>query len=157
MKNLSFFIFICLVVPLLGRAQSTSEIEWKSWSELEQSIKEEPKPVFVFFHAKWCSYCKKIEREIFTKPEVIAKLNSKYYAVEMDVEQTDTITFEGRKFINKQALTKRNGVHEIPLLLASRERFPFSLPATIILTKDFTLKKRSFEYYTSKQLLDFLK
>lgn len=157
MKNLSCFIFICLVGPLLGRAQIASEIEWKSWSELEQSIKDEPKPVFIFFHAKWCSYCKKIEREIFTKPEVIAKLNSEYYAVEMDVEQTDTITFEGRKFTNKQALTKRNGVHEIPLLLASRERFPFSLPATIILTKDFTLKKRSFEYYTSKQLLDFLK
>ncbi len=157
MKNLSCFIFICLVAPLLGRAQSISEIEWKSWSELEQSIKEEPKPVFIFFHAKWCSYCKKIEREIFTKPEVIAKLNSKYYAVEMDVEESDTITFEGRKLTNKQALTRRNGVHEIPLLLATRERFPFSLPATIILTKDFTLKKRYFEYYTSKQLLDFLK
>jgi thioredoxin-related protein len=155
MKNLSCFIFI--IVSLLGRAQSTSEIEWKSWPELEQSIKEEPKPVFIFFHAKWCFYCKKIKREIFTKSEVIAKLNSKYYAVEMDVEQTDTITFEGRKFTNKQALTKHNGVHEMPLLLASRERFPFSLPATIILNKDFTLKKRYFEYYTSKQLLDFLK
>ena len=155
MKNLS--CFICIVGALLGRAQSISEIKWKSWSELEQSIKEEPKPIFIFFHAKWCSYCKKIEREIFTKPEVIAKFNSKYYAVEMDVELTDTITFEGRKFTNKQALTKRNGVHEIPLLMASRERFPFSLPATIILTKDLTLQKRSFEYYTSKQLLDFLK
>lgn len=74
----------------------------------------------------------------------------------MDVERTDTISFEGAKFANKQALTKRNGVHEIPLLLASREGIPFSLPATIILNKDFTLKERIFEYYTSKQLLKIL-
>jgi hypothetical protein len=74
----------------------------------------------------------------------------------MDVEQTDTITFESVNFINKQALTQRNGVHEIPLLLASRKGFPFSLPATVILNKDFTLKDRFFEYYTSKLLLNFL-
>lgn len=157
MKDLNCFIFIFLAGLFFGKAQSDSEIEWKSWPELERAIKDEPKPVFIFFHAKWCAYCKKIERKIFTKPEVIKKLNTDYYAVEMDIERTDTITFEGVSFTNKQALTKRNGVHEIPLVLASREGFPFSLPATILLNKDFTLKERFFEYYTSKQLLNILR
>ena len=156
MKNFVCYIFIFLAGVISLEAQDDAEINWKTWPELEQAIKEEPKPIFIFFHAKWCAYCKKIERKIFKRPEVIAKLNSKYYAVEMDVELTDTITFDGVKFINKQALTKRNGIHEIPLLLASREGIPFSLPATIILNKDFTLKERFFEYYTSKQLLKFL-
>lgn len=156
MKNFVCYIFIFLAGVLSLEAQDDVEINWKTWPELEQAIKEEPKPIFIFFHAKWCAYCKKIERKIFKRPEVIAKLNSKYYAVEMDVKLTDTITFDGVKFINKQALTKRNGIHEIPLLLASREGIPFSLPATIILNKDFTFKERFFEYYTSKQLLKFL-
>jgi len=146
------FIFL---LPLTLWAQN-EHINWLSFEQLDVALAEKPKPVFIFFHAEWCSYCKKIEREIFTKPEVIKKLNTKYYAVEMDVERTDTITFEGEQFTNKQALTKRNGVHEIPLLLASREGFPFSLPATVILNSDFTLKERLFEYYTSKQLLNFL-
>lgn len=156
MKNFVCYIFIFLAGVLSLEAQDDVEINWKTWPELEQVIKEEPKPIFIFFHSKWCAYCKKIERKIFKRPEVIAKLNSKYYAVEMDVKLTDTITFDGVKFINKQALTKRNGIHEIPLLLASREGIPFSLPATIILNKDFTFKERFFEYYTSKQLLKFL-
>lgn len=156
MKNFVCYIFIFLAGVLSIEAQDDAEINWKTWPELEQAIKEEPKPIFIFFHAKWCAYCKKIERKIFKRPEVIAKLNSKYYAVEMDVKLTDTITFDGVKFINKQTLTKRNGIHEIPLLLASREGIPFSLPATIILNKDFTFKERFFEYYTSKQLLKFL-
>ncbi|MGY0391001.1 thioredoxin family protein [Bizionia sp. KMM 8389] len=149
-------ITIFLIGFFFARAQNITTINWKNWSELEQALIKKPKPVFIFFHAKWCAYCKKIEREIFTKPKVIQKLNTDYYAVEMNVESRDTITFEGTNFTNKQALTKRNGVHEIPLLLASRNDIPFSLPATIILNKDFTIKNRVFEYYTSKQLLCFL-
>jgi len=157
MKKIFCLITLLLVGFSFVSAQSDSKIHWKSWTELEKAIKKEPKPVFIFFHAEWCAYCKKIERKIFTKEEVIQKINSDYYAVEMDVERTDTITFGGDKFTNKQALTKRNGVHEIPLLLASRENAPFSLPATILLNKDFTLRNRFFEYYTSKQLLRLLK
>ena len=156
MKNSICLILIFLVGLLSLEAQNNAKIDWKTWSELERLIKVEPKPVFIFFHANWCAYCKKIERETFTKIEVVKKLNTDYYALEMDVEFTDTITFDGVKFINKQALTRRNGVHQIPLLLASREGFPFSLPVTIILNKDFIIKKRFFEYYTSNQLLDFL-
>ena len=156
MKNFVCYILLFLTGLLSLEAQDNNEINWKTWPEIEKVIKEKPKPIFIFFHAKWCTYCKKIERKIFTKLEVIQKLNNDYYAVEMDVERTDTINFDGVKFINKQTLTKRNGIHEIPLLLASREGIPFSLPTTIILNEDFTLKKRFFEYYTSKQLLKIL-
>ncbi len=155
MKYCYLIMLLLVEIPLSG-AQQKKAINWKSWSQLENALLEEPKPVFIFFHAEWCDYCKKIEREIFTNPAVISKINADYYAVEMDVETTDTITFEGVDFINKQALTMRNGIHEIPLLLASREGFSFSLPATVVLNKDFTLKDRHFEYYTSKELLEFL-
>ena len=157
MKSNFCLIFVFLIGLFPVMPQSGTEINWKNWSELEQAIKEKPKPIFIFFHAKWCAYCKKIEREVFTKPEVIEKLNTNYYAVEMDVERTDTIRFEGEQFTNKQAHPKRNGILEIPLMLASREGIPFSLPATIILNKEFTLKERFFEYYTSIQLMNFLK
>tara|TARA_R100000935_G_C2809144_1_gene154155 strand:+ start:74 stop:511 length:438 start_codon:yes stop_codon:yes gene_type:complete len=140
----------------IATAQNKDKINWITWNELEQALQKKPKPVFIFFHAKWCAYCKKIKREIFPKEEVVKKINSEYYAVEMDVEVTDTISFDKVKFMNKQSLTQRNGIHELPLLLASRKNAPFSLPATIILDKKFTVRTRVFEYYTSKQLLEIL-
>lgn len=156
MKKIIYFTILALFGFLTINAQEDQEIQWKSWPELEQALKEEPRPVFIFFHAEWCAYCKKIEREIFTKQVVIKKINSAYYAVEMDVEGKDSISFDGVLFTNKQSLKKRNGVHEIPLLLASREHYPFSLPATIILNEDFTVRERLFEYYTSKRLIESL-
>jgi len=157
MKTTYFILLIFifgLSYPL--RSQQNEEINWLTWEELDRALEENPKPVFIFFHAEWCAYCKKIEREIFTKKEVIGKLNKKYYAVEMDVETEDTIHFDGQKFSNMQSKTKRNGVHQLPLLLASRKNAPFSLPVTLIFDKDFRLQKRVFEYYTSKEMLQML-
>ncbi|MDT0675283.1 thioredoxin family protein [Autumnicola musiva] len=156
MKKQCNYFFIFTLVFSISNAQNSDEINWKTWPKLEQALQNEPKPVFIFFHAEWCAYCKKIEREVFTNKEVIKKINSDYYAVEMDVETTDTISFDNIEFINKQSLIQRNGVHQLPLLLASRNGVPFSLPATVILDRQFAVKKRIFEYYTSKQLLSIL-
>jgi thioredoxin-related protein len=151
-----FFLFLLFCGLYIVKAQKKESINWKSWNQLEETLKVEPTPVFIFFHAEWCVYCKKIERQIFTNPAIIQKINESYYAVEMDVERTDTITFDGTDFTNKQALKQRNGIHEIALLLASRDQVPFSLPATILLNTDFTVKNRLFEYYTSNKLLKSL-
>jgi thioredoxin-related protein len=145
-----------MVTPIIVLAQGESRIQWKTWAELESALAQNPRPVLLFFHADWCEYCKKIERVVFTKPDVIDKINKNYYAVSMDVERTDTITFDGMIFKNKQALTQRNGVHELALLLGSRDGKDYSLPVTILLHKDFTIRERIFEYYTSKQLLTYL-
>jgi thioredoxin-related protein len=134
----------------------SSDIAWKTWAELEQALKEDPKPVFIYFHASWCAYCKKIKRDIFTKKNIINTLNHKFYAVEMDIETTDTITFDGVTFTNQQARTKRNGIHQLPLLLASTDNKTVTLPATLLCDSTLSIKKRIFSYYTSKTLLDLL-
>lgn len=151
-----FALFYFYVGSISAEAQKQQEINWKSWSELEEAIRNEPKPVFLFFEAEWCAYCKKIKREVFTKKQVIKKLNNNYYTLKMDVERQDTIYFDGVSFINEQARTQRNGIHQLPLLFASREAKTFSLPATVILDKQFEVVQRVFEYYTSEELMGFL-
>ncbi|CAN0601957.1 unnamed protein product, partial [Ectocarpus sp. 12 AP-2014] len=59
-------------------------------------------------------------------------------------------------FTNKQVGKSRNPVHELPLLLASREGIPFSLPAVVILDESFTVTKRYFEYLSPKRMMIIL-
>ena len=154
-KNLQILI-IFLVFPVFGYAQKGDSISWIDFEQLEDSLALKPKKTFIYFYADWCVYCKKMDRNAFKDPEIIKKLNSDYYAVKMNAESTDTITFEGQKFYNQQAESIRNGVHQIPILLASRENKEFSLPAILILDEKFIVENREFEYLTTTKMLEFI-
>lgn len=134
-----------------------STINWITFKQLEDSLKVKPKKVFISFYADWCSYCKKMDRTAFKNDEVISILNTKYYAVKLNAETKDSISFEGKTYINDQLGKSRKPTHQIPLLLASRKGKPFSLPATIILNTNFIIEKRYFEYLSPNKILEIIK
>lgn len=132
------------------------KVTWLTFEQLQDSLAVKPKKVFIDFYAEWCTYCKKMEQTTYKNLDVISKLNQEYYAVKMDAESRDTILFDGQKFENKAYGKKRNAVHDIPLLLASREGTPFSLPAIVLLDKSFRVTNRYFEYIAPKKMLSLL-
>ena len=156
-KKLTIWMFVCLfnVVSSITYAQANNAIQWISFEQLHDSLKVHPKKVFIDFYADWCAPCLKMDEIAFKDPKVIHKLNNDYYAVKMNVETTDTIVFGQQSFINKRA-NKRNSVHEIPLLLASRKDAPFTLPAMVLMDSKFNAQARYFQYLDAEQLLAIL-
>ncbi len=148
MLGLGLALLFC---SALGMAQEKT-INWLTFEQLEDSLSIKPKKVFIDFYADWCAYCKKMDKAAFTDPEVVAVLNENFYALKMDAETTQEITFGGDTFTNKEVGKKRNPTHEIPLLLASRENYPFSLPAIVILNEQFEVIQRHFEYLSPKKM-----
>ena len=154
MKKMLLFLF--LSCGSLIAQKSNQQINWLSWEQLESALAEKPKKTLIFFYADWCAYCKKIDRVVFTKPEVIKKINQDFYTVRMNAETTDTISFDGTVFTNPLVKTQRNAVHQLAALLGSRENYAFSLPVTLFFDEQFKVKSRVFEYYTSEELLKYL-
>lgn len=150
-----FFIF--LIFCFQGLTAQKSEIEWIGFEQLDDSLRVNNKPVLVYFYTDWCVYCKKMDRNAFKNPEIVSKINKEFYAVKMNAETMDSIEFEGQTFTNQQAKTKRNGVHQIPLLLASRGNNKLSFPTLLVLDRNFRIRKRSFEYMTSERMKALIK
>lgn len=148
---------IVLITALTTLSAQDITINWLSFEQLEDALAVKPKKVFVDFYAEWCAYCKKMDEAAYKDSQIIKILNTEYYAVKMNAETTDTITFDGQIFENKQLGKTRNPVHEIPLLLASRDGFPFSLPATVVLDASFQVTNRYFEYLSPKRMTTILK
>ncbi|TRX47267.1 DUF255 domain-containing protein [Fulvivirga sp. M361] len=133
-------------------AQEKDAVRWLSFDQLDDSLAIQPKKVFIDFYTEWCTYCRKMDKVVFTKSEVIDLLNKEYYAVRMDAERTDTVYFDGQPFVNAQAGKKRNAIHQLAEVLAQRNG-QFAPPTMIILDEAFNVKKRYFEYMDSKKLL----
>ena len=134
MKLMRNFIIIFFTFLFLGIFSVTNihaqkeQVNWISFEQLEDSLNVKPKKILISFYADWCSYCKKMDKVAYQDEKVISMIQNDYYAVKMNAESRDTIVFEGKKFFNEEIGKQRNPIHQIPLLLASRKNYPFSLP-----------------------------
>ena len=160
-KIIGCFIAISLFLCAHSSAQEAEAVRWLTFEQLEDSLatnrgNDRPKKIFIDFYTDWCTYCRKMDKVVFTKPEVIDLLNENYYAVRFDAETKAEITFGGKILINDQVDKSRTSIHQIAQLLALREG-QFAPPTLIILDEDFNVTARYFEYLSSKQLLNVLK
>ncbi|MDR2222398.1 MAG: thioredoxin family protein [Flavobacteriaceae bacterium] len=113
------FSFVCFCFGLLVQAQPKAI----AFSELEVAMRTNPKPVVIFLHTLWCSYCALMEKKTFANTEVINKLNNKYYFVSFDAEYKEDITFFNRVFSFKKTGIK-GGVHSLASTLSGQQAYP---------------------------------
>lgn len=131
--------------------QERERINWLTFEQLSDSLEVNPKPVLINFHTDWCAYCRKMHREVFTDPQIVKSINENYFAVHFDAESRDSIRFDGQLFVNKEASGRKKGIHELARLLGGRVG-EFTVPVTIFLEQDFTVRSRHFEYLSIKKL-----
>lgn len=150
-------VFAFVILLSLTSFTPKPKVNWLTFEQLETALAQEPKNVIIHFYADWCSYCKKMERVVYTKPSIIAAINNNYYAVKFNVESKDTIRFGGKEFINRNLGKRRRAYHEIPEFLAGRKGKKLALPATVILDENFNIKNRYYRYVSPKEMLTILK
>ncbi len=98
-----------------GAAQAQDEgIHWLAYDVGLQKAAKENKHVFIDFTAKWCGYCKKMDRETFSKADVISMINDNFVPVRVDGDSKTELDIDGYK-ITESNLTKQEfGVRGYP-------------------------------------------
>lgn len=62
-----------------------------------------PKMFIVDVYTDWCGWCKKMDKETFTDPKVIAFINENFHAVKLNAEDSQrTFEFGGEEFSEAQ-------------------------------------------------------
>ncbi len=144
----STVVIFFLLMPCFAPAQ----VKWMNMQELDSAWQVESRPIIVFLEADWCTYCKKMEREAFSKTEIFSKLNDEYWSVKIDIEDEASYTFDGKVF-KKQA---NKAYHDLAYLFSKEGQVPVT-PTLVLLDESFHLKLMKTEYLSRKRLLDLLR
>jgi thioredoxin-related protein len=98
------------------------EINWLSITEAYTKNQKEPRKIFVDVYTNWCGWCKKMDKETFSDPEIIDIVNEKFYAVKLNAENTDPITMAGDT-TTAQMIARSMGVSGYPTIVYIKEDF----------------------------------
>ncbi len=128
-----FLLTGCLVLPgrLLAQA-SQSAVKWMTFEEAVEKSKTEKRKIFIDVFTEWCGWCKVMDKNTFSDPEIARLLNEKFYPVKFDAEQREDIVFKGTTF--KFVPYGSRGVHQLAAALLNNE---LSYPTVVLVEEDF--------------------
>jgi len=80
---------LCVFLLFLFASTSAFAIQWQTdYTQAVSQAKAQSKPVLLFFTGKgWCSYCSKLENEVFKTQDFQNAVGDKFIFVEIDYQQ----------------------------------------------------------------------
>jgi thioredoxin-related protein len=96
-----FLVFSLIFLANFSFAQE--KIEWMKFEDAVAANEKNPKMLLVDVYTDWCGWCKKMDKETFTNPKVIKYVNSQFYPVKLNAEDTKrTFNFMGKEYNESQ-------------------------------------------------------
>ena len=114
MKKITMAFLLTLITSVYVSAQ---EIKWLTLDEAIALQKEAPKKIMMDIYTNWCGPCKMLDKNTFQNKEVAAYVNENYYAVKLNGEGNDVVTYKDKSYGNPNydpsKANSRNSAHEL--------------------------------------------
>jgi thioredoxin-related protein len=133
------------MIPLV--AKQTEKLKWYSIEEAEKLNKVNPKKFLIDVYTDWCGWCKKMDKETFTNPVIAEYLKANFYTIKFNAETSDTIVFNGAKYVN--LIKTGRSTHPLALSLLG---WRMSYPSIVYLTEKLEYLGPMPGYKTPDQL-----
>ncbi|MBE7633114.1 thioredoxin family protein [Tenacibaculum finnmarkense] len=95
MKNLFLVLFLAIISV---NVNAQEEVNWLTFEEAIEKNIANPKPILVSLYTDWCGWCKKMDKTTYKNNVLVSYINKHYYAVKMDGEGKDDISFNGTTY-----------------------------------------------------------
>ena len=131
-----------LALSLVAARPAGAEVAWRQWNAGLAEARKSGKPVLVDVYTDWCSWCKRMDREVYSQASVQSTIARHFVAVKLNAEARTLGTLQGKE-ASYSAIARSYGVSGYPTTVFLRPtgahlgNVPGYIPAA-----DFTLMLR---------------
>lgn len=86
---------------LLAAPASAQSVQWRDWNSGLRAASASGRPVLVDVYTDWCGWCKRMDREVYARPEVRDYLAKRFVTVKLNAESEQAATYEGRSWTGR--------------------------------------------------------
>ena len=125
-----------------GNKSAVQTLNSIQFEQVDSLLNHQVRPLAIFLHAPWCTFCRNMEQTTFKDERVIKRLNEHYYFITFDGEQTADVIFRGKQF--KFIPSGRSqGTHELAIELGAKDGV-MTYPTFLIIDEKGSI---SFKYH----------
>ena len=96
MKSATAMGTILLLAALAAAPAHAAGFAWKNWNAGMAEAKATGRPILVDVYTDWCGWCKRMDRDVYSRADVREYLARKFVTIKLDAESSDLATFEDR-------------------------------------------------------------
>ncbi len=109
-------VFVLIAGKSGVNASDHTKVNWLTIEEAQEKFNEEPRKIFVDVYTDWCGWCRRMESETFSHPQIAEMLNTHFYPVKLNAEQEEPIVFQGVTYENEN-IGQRRATHNFAIAL----------------------------------------
>ncbi|MCK4537912.1 MAG: thioredoxin family protein [Candidatus Krumholzibacteria bacterium] len=116
-RNLVFIGLVMIVLAGCGGGSGEKAADgWLGFNEGMELAASSGKPVIIDFYTSWCKWCKVMDRDTFSNPEVKTVLEKDFITIRINAEnRKDKLRFKGKEYTSVE-LTRSFKVRGFPSL-----------------------------------------
>jgi thioredoxin-related protein len=96
-----------------ARAGQPRELAWRNWDTGLREANSKGRPVLVDVYTDWCTWCKRMDRDVYSRSDVRDYLSRRFVPVRLDAEAQDGAVYEGKSYTSR-SLAARFRVNGYP-------------------------------------------
>jgi thioredoxin-related protein len=99
------------------------ELNWLTIADIESMDKPSSKMYLVDIYTDWCVWCKVMDKNTFSDPEIKAYLDKYFHVAKFNAEGKESVQFNGKNY--EWIPAGRNGINKLALeMLSGRPSYP---------------------------------
>lgn len=117
MRTVKLLSILLTIIFLNSSFKPANDLTWLGFNDGYALAKKKHKIMLVDVYTDWCGWCKRMDRDTYEKPEIVAMLNKDFVAIKFNPEIPNVMyTFEGKQYNGQQlaAVISNNQLNGYP-------------------------------------------